>query len=233
MKRLLTKEEWLQKQRKKQRVYLTVIISLFLMILVSFVFLVGTLLFAVLKPRLNTLEELRVPLKGIELELDYLTPNEYSRPQKPLKRIKGIVVHYTANPGSSAKNNRDYFNGLATKMTTYASSHYIVGLKGEIVQCIPLTEISYASNQRNKDTVSIECCHEDTTGKFNEATADSLVALTAALCIQYDLESEDIIRHYDVTGKLCPLYYVEHEEAWEDFKLAVSAKMDELKASVP
>ena len=47
---------------------------------------------------------------------------------------------------------------------------------------------------------------------------DSLVSLTAALCVEFDLKKEDVIRHYDITEKLCPLYYVEHEDAWMDFK---------------
>ncbi len=168
---------------------------------------------------------------GVKISRNYLTPNEYSRPQDPLKDIKSIVIHYTANPGTTAANNRSYFEGLASKHTTYASSHYIIGLEGEIIQCVPLNEIAFASNNRNNDTLSIECCHEDETGRFNQATYDSLVSLTAALCIEFDLGEEDIIRHYDVTKKLCPLYYVEHEEEWYDFRREVMARVEEIKTS--
>jgi N-acetylmuramoyl-L-alanine amidase CwlA len=157
-------------------------------------------------------------LAGLEIKEDFLTPNEYSRPQTPLKGIEGVVIHYTANPGTTAANNRSYFENLATTHTTSASSHFIVGLEGEVIQCIPLTEISYASNNRNADTVAIECCIPDETGKFNDATYASTVALTAAICVQFDLDEEDIIRHYDVTGKCCPKYFVEHEDAWRGFK---------------
>ncbi len=165
---------------------------------------------------------------GVKISGEFLTPNEYSRPQTPLKDINSIVVHYTANPGSTAINNRNYFESLATKHTTYASSHYIIGLEGEVVQCIPLNEIAFTSNNRNGDTVSIECCHEDETGKFNEKTYDTLVSLTAALCIEFDLGEEDIIRHYDVTEKLCPLYYVKHEDEWFQFRKEVMAKVAEI-----
>jgi N-acetylmuramoyl-L-alanine amidase CwlA len=165
---------------------------------------------------------------GVVIQSDLLTPNVYSRPQTPLKDINSIVVHYTANPGTTAANNRDYFEGLATKHTTYASSHYIIGTLGEVVQCVPLNEISFASNDRNNDTVSIECCHEDETGKFSDTTYASLVSLTAALCIEFNLREEDIIRHYDVTEKLCPLYYVEHEEEWFQFRKEVMAKVIEI-----
>ena len=86
-----------------------------------------------------------------------------------------------------------------------------------MIQCIPLSEVSYASNDRNYDTISIECCHKDETGKFTKATYRSLVRLTVWLCGTFDLETSSVIRHYDVTGKLCPLYYVEHEDKWRDF----------------
>ena len=73
--------------------------------------------------------------------------NPYSRSGIALKKVKGVVIHYVANPGSTAKENRDYFNNLQNTHTTKASSHYIVGLDGEIIQCIPQNEISYASNE--------------------------------------------------------------------------------------
>lgn len=165
-------------------------------------------------------------VKQPEIEEMFLTPNQYSRSQKELEHVKGIVVHYTANPGSSAEANRNYFENLKNKKTKYASSHFIVGLEGEIVQCIPLDEIAYASNERNVDTVSIECCHEDASGKFNEETYESLVHLVAWLCDEYGLEKEDIIRHYDVTGKACPKYFVDHKKEWNKFKNNVFAYIE-------
>ena len=153
-----------------------------------------------------------------ELDVELLTINEYSRPALALEQVNGIVIHYTANPGTTAIQNRSYFENLAETHETNASSHFVIGLEGEIVQCIPCNEISYASNDRNFDTISIECCIEDETGKFNGNTYNSLIKLTTWLMGRYDLSSEDVIRHYDVTGKNCPKYYVEHEEAWDTFK---------------
>lgn len=160
-----------------------------------------------------------------------LTPNPYSRSEEPLKKVKGIVIHYTANPGTSAEANRNYFENLKSQTKTSASSHFVIGLEGEILQCIPLDEISFASNDRNVDTISIECCHPDATGKFNEKTYDSLVALTAWLCSKYRLDKEDILRHYDVTGKLCPLYYVKHEDAWKTLKEDIFTYLKEKESS--
>ena len=165
-------------------------------------------------------------LTGNRITQMLLTPNEYSRPGDALKEVNGIVIHYVGNPGTSAENNRNYFENLKDTKERSASSHYIVGLEGEIIQCVPLEEISYASNSRNYDTIAIECCHPDSTGKFNSMTYESLVELTAALCKSYKLNPmTDIMRHYDVSGKECPVYYVQNESEWNYFLLQVNSKM--------
>ncbi len=148
------------------------------------------------------------------IDVDLLPINEYSRPGEPTDDIVGIVIHYVGNPGTSAKANRNYFAGLAKSGATYASSNFIIGLDGEVIECVPLGEIAYCSNNRNRDTISIECCHPDETGEFTPETYESLLRLCRYLTELYNIEPENIIRHYDVTGKLCPLYYVEHEDAW-------------------
>lgn len=148
---------------------------------------------------------------------DLIRVNEYSRPGTKLERVSGVVVHYVGNPQTTAKNNRDYFDSLADTKETNASSHFVIDIDGSILQCIPLDEIAYASNSRNEDTISIECCHPDETGKFSDATYASLVKLVKWLEETYNLKPESVIRHYDVKGKMCPLYYVEHEDAWEQF----------------
>ena len=166
------------------------------------------------------------------VEQDLLPVNEWSRPGTPLEEIDGVVIHYVGNPGTTARANRNYFASLADGQEgTYASSHFIVGLEGEVIQCVPLTEIAYASNERNADTVAIEVCHPDETGEFSDVTYWRTVELTAWLCHTFRLDPmEDVIRHYDVTGKLCPLYYVEHPEAWEDFLVDVQAALEALMA---
>lgn len=157
-----------------------------------------------------------------DIDVQLLDVNPYSRPGIESDGITGIVIHYTANPGSTAQDNRDYFNGLQYSQETSASSNFVVGLDGEIIQCVPTWEVAYASNDRNYDTVSIEVCHPDESGKFTDKTYRSLVQLTAWLCVKFDLTADDVIRHYDVTGKNCPKYFVENEEAWAAFKENVS-----------
>lgn len=161
-----------------------------------------------------------------DIDVELLTENPYSRPGTATDQITGIVVHYTANPGSTAMDNRNYFEGLKDSHITKASSNFVVGLDGEIVQCVPTWEVAYASNSRNHDTVSIECCHPDDTGKFNDATYRSMVQLCAWLCLKFDLNENDVIRHYDVTGKNCPKYFVENEDAWKTFRKDIKAVLD-------
>ncbi|MFV0342326.1 MAG: N-acetylmuramoyl-L-alanine amidase family protein [Anaerocolumna sp.] len=204
---MLTRAQILRRNRKrrKRKIILFTSLLLFIALFIIFIFFLLELPKTALTKN-PTISEM------------FLTPNEYSRPQTPLRKVNSIVIHYTGNPGTDALANRNYFENLKDTKTTYASSHFIIGLDGTIIQCLPLDEISYASNNRNGDTISIECTHPDSTGEFNEKTIESLISLTAWLCGEFNLKRDDIIRHYDVTGKRCPLYYVENEDEWDSLK---------------
>ena len=157
---------------------------------------------------------------------DLLPVNEYSRCGDKLTHVNAVVIHYVGNPNTTAWQNRSYFENLATTGETSASSNLIVGLEGEALLCVPLDEVAYCSNDRNHDTVSIEFCHPAADGKPTQETYDTLVKLTAWLCDLYGLDAqEDVIRHYDVTGKQCPMYFVENEAEWTQFKADVAAAM--------
>lgn len=201
------------KKQKKQLLLEVVILILATVGAFTIIFAIGRGVVHVIAEN----QEKKVVQTMPELDVELLSINSYSRPGTALEEVHGIVIHYTANPGSTAMQNRNYFEGLKDSHETMASSHFIVGLEGEIVQCIPTSEVSYASNERNNDTISIECCHMDETGRFNKETYDSMVELTAFLIGKFNLSTKDVIRHYDVTGKSCPLYFVEHEDAWQQF----------------
>lgn len=188
---------------------------------------------------------------ALKVQKQLLTPNKYSRPQIPLSKVTKIAVHYVGGAGSSAQNTRDYFESLKDQIPDptgkwwvnkdgsyrtfrgekvgirYVSSHFVVGLLGEVIQCIPLEEMSYCTNQANGYSISIETCHPLADGKFNSVTERSLIELTAELCRKFGLTEKDVIRHYDVTGKLCPLYYVNHPEAWENFRAEVKKLLED------
>ncbi len=155
-----------------------------------------------------------------------LTINPFSRPGIKLKSVKNIVLHWIGNAGSSALGNRNYFESLKNK-GIYASSHYIIGLNGEIIKCIPENEMAYHAGNWNMNcnSIGIENCHSDWGGKFNDNTYNALIELIADICKRYGLNQNCIIRHYDVTGKVCPKYYVEHQDAFEQLKADVASKL--------
>ncbi len=170
-----------------------------------------------------------VPYPDVDEQL--LTINEYSRPGEKTDAIEYVVIHYLGNPKTTAQQNHDYFESLKDLKNVSMSANFVIGIEGEIIECVPPGEIAYASNSMNHLSISIENCHLDDTGRFTEKTYRSCVELTAYLVEEYGLDREHIIRHYDVTGKACPLYYVEHEDKWEEFRDDVMAYIEECRAS--
>ncbi len=170
----------------------------------------------------------------MNIEERLLTINEYSRSREKQNKIEKIIVHWVGNANSTAIANRNYFDNLRNTHTTYASSHYIVGLQGEIIKCIPEDEVAFHSGSysMNRKSIGIETCHPDWEGKFNENTYNSLVELCADICKRYNLTIDNIIRHYDVTGKECPRYYVRNEQEWIKFKNDVANKLGQATTNV-
>lgn len=161
---------------------------------------------------------------SINIQESYLSINQYSRPGIKRQATKKIIIHWVGNAGSSAMGNRNYFESLKYKKI-YASSQYIIGLNGEIIACMPEDEVAYHAINYNLNSIGIENCHPDWGGKFNDKTYNSLIELLTYLCKKYGLNQNDIIRHYDATGKVCPKYYVEHQDAFEQLKADVAAKL--------
>lgn len=211
----------MKRLRQRRRILIGILAGIFLIIILGIVWLVEL----IRKPKQEDLDLIKVP---DWIEQDFIRPNEFSRPGKKLERVNGIVIHYVGNPGTTAGQNRSYFDSLADQtgeQKVSVSSNFIVGLEGEIIQCMPLDEVAYASNHRNSDTISIECCHPDATGEFTSETYESMVKLTAWLCEELDLDAKDVIRHYDVTKKKCPLYFVDYTDAWKQFRADVKKEL--------
>jgi N-acetylmuramoyl-L-alanine amidase len=171
----------------------------------------------------------------MNIEEKLLTINPFSRPGKPLVGVKGIVIHWVGNPGTTALANRNYFEGLKHQAARYASAHFIIGLRGEIIQCVLENEVAYhagaerysdialknLSSYPNNCTLGIELCHTNWEGEFTPKTLESAKGLVLELCERYHLGRPDIYRHYDITGKDCPRYFVNKPEAWEKFLSSV------------
>lgn len=138
--------------------------------------------------------------------------------------IKYIVIHFTANNGDTAKGNCNYFQGTNRN----ASAHYFVD-ENEIYQSVLDTDTAwhcgankyYHSYCRNSNSIGVELCSRiDSKGKyyFKDETVNNAIELVKQLMIKYKLPIENIIRHYDVTGKICPEPFVRNVKDWNNFK---------------
>ena len=149
---------------------------------------------------------------------DSLIPrNKYNRPGTK-STPKRICVHYTGDCGATAAQLAKYWQNVAAgvfkdKPWSWTSAQYIVGLNGEVVRCIPDSEIAYAAANQNADTIHIEVCYKRQSGEFEEKSIAALGELVRSLMKKYAIPAGKVVRHYDLTGKLCPAYYVD-EARW-------------------
>ncbi len=215
-----------RRRRKRKLILKRIVCFLLLLSLAAGAVFGGVKIYKTVKGGGNTSAKLE-KIKAIEIpdwiDEQLIHLHTTARTGTELDGVKNIVIHYVGNPNTTAQNNRDYFD----KDSTEVSSHFLVGLEGEIIQCVPLWEKSAASNWRNSDTISVEVCHPDDTGKFNDTTYDSVIKLTSWLLKELGLDESAVIRYYDIAEKLCPLYYVEHEDAWNQMKKDIGTKLDD------
>lgn len=158
----------------------------------------------------------------MNIQKEFLTINKFSRPSTKRSKTTKVAVHYVGNAGSSAMANRNYFENLKNQTgtkTSYASSHYIIGLQGEIIYCVPEDEIAYTTNSANAYSIGIEVCHPKSDGIFTDVTRKALIELVADICKRYKLSPDtDIIRHFDVTQKSCPMCWASNSGAkYQDY----------------
>jgi N-acetylmuramoyl-L-alanine amidase CwlA len=138
--------------------------------------------------------------------------------------IKYIVIHYTANDGDTDEANGNYFANTVTK----TSAHYFVD-DDSITQTVPDNFVAYHCGTknaykhpecRNGNSIGIEICDDQKNGVIypSQKTIDNVLELTRHLMQKYNIPVEHIIRHYDVTGKLCPAYWVDNAKWEKEFK---------------
>ena len=167
-----------------------------------------------------------------------LSVNKYSRPGRYLAKVMGIVIHYVGVNSQKPEQTVEYFESLKNgKNQTFASAHYVIGQDGNGIQCIPENEVAYhcgskvykpginekLGNYPNYTTIGIEMCH--TSKGFSEETIETTAKLTAQILLEHDLNISNVYRHFDLTGKICPKFFVEDEKLWEDFKNKVKSFM--------
>jgi N-acetylmuramoyl-L-alanine amidase len=177
-----------------------------------------------------------------------LTPNKHSRPQTPMPAVLAVVMHWTEAYGWSALEIRDYFESLKSGVEgRSASAHYAVD-EDEAILMVPTSEVAYHCGSGsdfpigytqfaidrfhdypNKYTIGIEMCIKGD-GEFDPRTIDNARMIAATACTRYDLRPAlQIVRHYDVTGKVCPKRFVEYPKEFEAFKESVKTTMMQMR----
>ena len=138
--------------------------------------------------------------------------------------VEYLVLHYTAVPGDTAENNGRYF----AREHIGASAHYFVD-EHTVVRSVPdgYTAWHCGGNYyyhpvcRNGNSIGIEICTKGKNGAYYFApeALERAKRLARQLMAQYDIPTENVLRHYDVTGKCCPAPFVgQGEAAWQRWK---------------
>lgn len=141
--------------------------------------------------------------------------------------VQYIVIHYTSNLGDTAKNNADYFAREIVK----ASAHYFVD-ESEVWQSVPDDRIAWHCGGglqgsgghawygkcKNANSIGVEICMQDKQVRLRQASIDRAAQLVRELMAEYDIPADHVIRHFDVTGKMCPAPMVSDRALWTAFK---------------
>ena len=139
--------------------------------------------------------------------------------------VEYIVMHYTANNGDTAKNNCDYYHRVGGLQ---ASAHYFVDEYGAM-QSVREGDTAWHCGARaywhpecrNANSIGIEMCSRkraDGSYYIKQETVANAAALAKDIMQRYGIDTDHVLRHYDVTGKRCPMPWVDDPAQWDAFK---------------
>lgn len=217
----MSKQEWKRRRRRKRMIIRYSILSGFAIIAILILVLVVKVISALVSGDDGIIKK----AGDVKIEEKLLTVSNNTRSQQELSSVKGIIIHNTGEPGQTAEGMWNYYENLGKNGNISESIHFIIDNDGSIIQCIPCNEIAFHALSENSDSIGIQFCYVSEDGALSKKAYDSMVALVAALCKEYDLTSSDVKLHYDITGRLCPQYYVDNPELWQDFLSDVSKKL--------
>ena len=142
--------------------------------------------------------------------------------------VRYIVMHYTANNGDTAKNNCDYYHRVGGLQ---ASAHYFCdehGAMQSVRECDTAWHCGAEAGQRywhpecrNGNSIGIEMCSRkraDGSYYILPETVANAAALAREIMQRYGIDTDHVLRHYDVTGKRCPMPWVDDPAQWTEFK---------------
>ena len=142
--------------------------------------------------------------------------------------VRYIVMHYTANNGDTARDNCDYYHRVGGLQ---ASAHYFVdehGAMQSVLECDTAWHCGAEARHpywhpecRNANSIGIEMCSRkraDGSYYIKPETVANAAALAKDIMQRYGIDTDHVLRHYDVTGKHCPMPWVDDPDQWTAFK---------------
>ena len=138
--------------------------------------------------------------------------------------VRYIVMHYTANNGDTARNNCDYYHRVGGLQ---ASAHYFVDEYG-VMQSVREGDTAWHCGARaywhpecrNGNSIGIEMCSRkraDGSYYIKPETVANAATLAREIMQRYGIDTDHVLRHYDVTGKRCPMPWVDDPAQWAAF----------------
>ena len=176
-------------------------------------------------------------MSELEIKKNLANPYNYGN-KRPLTDIKGIVIHYTSNDGDTDEGNGKYFHNNAVGV----SANYFVD-SDSVTISVPDEYVAYHCGTkgkyyhpflRNQNTIGIELCDDIRDGKvdFNDKTINNAVILIRMLMKKYNIPIENVVRHYDITHKICPKPFVDDESRWLAFKKLITNEYELRKIKI-
>ena len=171
---------------------------------------------------------------------------KYNRQTSPENKRTRIVIHYVGEV-SSAEANAKYFASAGCTVRK-ASCHYFVDSKSiwksgydNWIMWHCGAEAPYNKkigggkrfdDTNNLNAIGIEGCLASKNGKlyFTKGTVDRMRYLVMKLMKKYNIKADNVIRHFDVTGKECPSCYPYYDfskkllnkKTWKFFKRSIT-----------
>lgn len=178
----------------------------------------------------------------MDIKQDLANKTNYTSSKKRnINTIKFIVVHYTGNDGDTNEGNINYFKEKNKK----ASAHYFVD-DNDIIQSVPDEHVAWHCGGKvyndvketggakynkictNSNSIGIEICDNVRNKKYEltEKTRQNVIGLIVMLMKKYSITVENVVRHFDCTGKYCPIYFCKpygNEMEWQRFKIDINS----------
>ena len=145
--------------------------------------------------------------------------------------VRYIVLHYTACNGDTARNNCDYYHRVGGLQ---ASAHYFCDEHG-VMQSVREGDTAWHCGARaywhpecrNGNSIGIEMCSRkraDGSYYIKPETVANAATLAKDIMQRYGIDTDHVLRHYDVTGKRCPMPWVADPAQWTAFLATLTPK---------